>query len=124
MRRSVPRIGRNDPCHCGSGKKYKHCCFEADGERLRQSSDIEGVTRQERQESPEEYLTEDRLKAMTITDVITLDPNRIPVEVLDTYFDRLCYWKEFDRAAEAVEKMGFWLVGQETWENLAFRMAF
>ena len=20
------RIGRNDPCPCGSGKKYKHCC--------------------------------------------------------------------------------------------------
>lgn len=20
------KIGRNDPCHCGSGKKYKHCC--------------------------------------------------------------------------------------------------
>ena len=20
------RIGRNDPCSCGSGKKYKHCC--------------------------------------------------------------------------------------------------
>jgi uncharacterized protein YecA (UPF0149 family) len=19
------RIGRNDPCHCGSGKKFKHC---------------------------------------------------------------------------------------------------
>ena len=19
-------IGRNDPCTCGSGKKYKHCC--------------------------------------------------------------------------------------------------
>lgn len=19
-------IGRNDPCHCGSGKKYKKCC--------------------------------------------------------------------------------------------------
>ena len=19
-------IGRNDPCSCGSGKKYKHCC--------------------------------------------------------------------------------------------------
>lgn len=19
------KIGRNDPCHCGSGKKYKHC---------------------------------------------------------------------------------------------------
>jgi preprotein translocase subunit SecA len=22
---SVPRVGRNDPCPCGSGKKYKHC---------------------------------------------------------------------------------------------------
>ena len=21
------KIGRNDPCHCGSGKKYKHCCL-------------------------------------------------------------------------------------------------
>ncbi len=21
-------LGRNDPCHCGSGKKYKHCCQE------------------------------------------------------------------------------------------------
>jgi uncharacterized protein YecA (UPF0149 family) len=21
-----PRIGRNDPCTCGSGKKYKKCC--------------------------------------------------------------------------------------------------
>lgn len=20
-------IGRNDSCHCGSGKKYKHCCL-------------------------------------------------------------------------------------------------
>ncbi|MCF8168322.1 MAG: SEC-C domain-containing protein, partial [Rhodoferax sp.] len=21
----VPRVGRNEPCPCGSGKKYKHC---------------------------------------------------------------------------------------------------
>ncbi|TAG65149.1 MAG: hypothetical protein EAZ24_16940, partial [Burkholderiales bacterium] len=20
-----PKLGRNDPCWCGSGKKYKHC---------------------------------------------------------------------------------------------------
>lgn len=25
-RRSTPKIGRNDPCLCGSGKKYKRCC--------------------------------------------------------------------------------------------------
>lgn len=24
------KIGRNDPCRCGSGKKYKRCCLSAD----------------------------------------------------------------------------------------------
>jgi preprotein translocase subunit SecA len=25
VQRSVPKVGRNDPCPCGSGKKYKYC---------------------------------------------------------------------------------------------------
>ena len=25
-RRETPKVGRNEPCPCGSGKKYKHCC--------------------------------------------------------------------------------------------------
>ena len=25
IRRDVPKVGRNDPCPCGSGKKYKQC---------------------------------------------------------------------------------------------------
>jgi SEC-C motif-containing protein len=25
--RTTPKTGRNDPCPCGSGKKYKHCCL-------------------------------------------------------------------------------------------------
>ena len=24
--KKVEKIGRNDPCPCGSGKKYKQCC--------------------------------------------------------------------------------------------------
>tara|TARA_R110000824_G_scaffold401758_2_gene615018 strand:- start:36786 stop:39518 length:2733 start_codon:yes stop_codon:yes gene_type:complete len=26
VRREGPKVGRNDPCFCGSGKKYKQCC--------------------------------------------------------------------------------------------------
>ncbi|MDO5425912.1 MAG: SEC-C metal-binding domain-containing protein [Eubacteriales bacterium] len=26
VRRETPKVGRNDPCPCGSGKKYKRCC--------------------------------------------------------------------------------------------------
>lgn len=38
--REGPKIGRNDPCHCGSGKKYKKCHLEedeAEERKLRQS---------------------------------------------------------------------------------------
>lgn len=29
VRRDGPRVGRNDPCPCGSGRKYKKCCGAA-----------------------------------------------------------------------------------------------
>ena len=32
------KTGRNDPCHCGSGKKYKHCCLGAPGDRQSRGS--------------------------------------------------------------------------------------
>ena len=29
IKREMPKVGRNDPCPCGSGKKYKQCCGKA-----------------------------------------------------------------------------------------------
>ena len=26
--RETPKVGRNEPCSCGSGKKYKSCCLK------------------------------------------------------------------------------------------------
>jgi len=26
VKATTPKVGRNDPCPCGSGKKFKHCC--------------------------------------------------------------------------------------------------
>ena len=26
----MAKLGRNDPCHCGSGRKYKQCCLAKD----------------------------------------------------------------------------------------------
>ncbi len=28
--KTIARPGRNEPCHCGSGRKYKRCCLEKD----------------------------------------------------------------------------------------------
>jgi len=30
IRRRAPKVGRNDPCPCGSGRKYKKCCMLQD----------------------------------------------------------------------------------------------
>jgi hypothetical protein len=32
-----PSLGRNDPCHCGSGKKYKQCHLAADEGEAREA---------------------------------------------------------------------------------------
>ncbi len=43
LRRDMPKVGRNDPCPCGSGKKYKHCHMKTDQKRETAVSD--GVVR-------------------------------------------------------------------------------
>jgi preprotein translocase subunit SecA len=30
VKRERPKVGRNDPCWCGSGKKYKNCHLRSD----------------------------------------------------------------------------------------------
>lgn len=32
---TTAKLGRNDPCHCGSGKKYKNCHLDADAAAAR-----------------------------------------------------------------------------------------
>ncbi|MBK4733292.1 UPF0149 family protein [Noviherbaspirillum pedocola] len=32
VQRDAPKLGRNDPCPCGSGKKYKKCCGAEQGD--------------------------------------------------------------------------------------------
>jgi hypothetical protein len=36
----VSRLGRNDPCHCGSGKKYKKCHQSIDEDRVREEKSL------------------------------------------------------------------------------------
>lgn len=43
----MSNIGRNEPCHCGSGKKYKKCCLEKDREKqrnVRVATSVEVIT--------------------------------------------------------------------------------
>ncbi len=35
----MEKLGRNEPCHCGSGKKYKKCCLRKDEEDRRKEQE-------------------------------------------------------------------------------------
>src|SRR5206468_2252223 len=52
VRRAVEKVGRNDPCPCGSGKKYKRCCLEKDRARLADPSPYAGLTMEEAKRDP------------------------------------------------------------------------
>jgi hypothetical protein len=54
----VTKIGRNDSCHCGSGKKYKKCCMKKDKEaaqtrqEVEQTGQLSGLTPPQRPPEP------------------------------------------------------------------------
>jgi hypothetical protein len=35
--RTTPNVGRNEPCPCGSGRKYKQCCLDKDETKARKA---------------------------------------------------------------------------------------
>ena len=103
IQRAVEKLGRNDPCHCGSGRKYKRCCFEKDRERLQFSSEVAGLTQAELRAVPETALTEGRLKAMMPLELARLDPRKLPPDLLTTYMMQCAGLVLFERLVECFE---------------------
>ncbi len=40
LRHTGKKLGRNDPCPCGSGKKYKHCCGRTDNMKIQEFREL------------------------------------------------------------------------------------
>ncbi|WP_406657389.1 SEC-C metal-binding domain-containing protein [Methanolobus sp. ZRKC2] len=78
----MTKIGRNERCPCGSGKKYKKCCINKDQESVKnqKSKEISGLWRDDLQheklfyDTMEEFYSEIR------------STGRVPY-VIDEYFD-------------------------------------
>ena len=107
LRRAVARLGRNEPCHCGSGKKYKRCCYEQDQKRLHDSSSVAGLTLDELDASAEEHLTAADLAVANSYQLAPLDPRKIAPALHRQYLSQLVFCKLLDRAAEAMEILGW-----------------
>lgn len=53
------KLGRNDPCHCGSGKKYKYCCYATDNQPHEDRVVVAAPDSAEPEESAESVETEE-----------------------------------------------------------------
>lgn len=112
--RKKTKIGRNDPCPCGSGKKYKRCCIDKD---IR--SGEEGII-----ESPEEikrwlkyYPSEDKENSdneVLITDVF--DKESIDIDklvYLALHHRAIPIWVDRDRKKEDKIKISYLIKASE-----------
>jgi tetratricopeptide (TPR) repeat protein len=62
----MAKIGRNDPCRCGSGKKYKKCCLASDEAAARAARPAQPAAVPERRPSLASYAQEhDELDELT-----------------------------------------------------------
>jgi len=41
LKRRPPRVGRNDPCPCGSGLKFKRCCLNSEDDAAEETQNDE-----------------------------------------------------------------------------------
>ncbi len=107
VRRAVARVGRNDPCPCQSGRKYKICCMGRDAERLSDSSRVAGVSQAELRADPEPHLTAEQILHAGPNEILRYDPRKIAPQLLEYLFVSLMVRALDDRFVECLELLGF-----------------
>jgi hypothetical protein len=122
MRRSVARVGRNEPCPCGSGRKYKQCCIAKDEERLHFSTDVAGKTADEVLADPEPHLTMLKLKRAEPYEALGWDPRKLKPELHEEYFVKLSSFHLLDRAVEAFELLGWAKEREDAWKFVSYHL--
>ena len=120
MRRAVARVGRNDPCPCGSGRKYKQCCLASDAERLQFSTDVAGKTVEEVQAEPEPHLTLAKLLKADPHEAVRWDPRKLKPELREEYFKKLGAFHFLERASEAFELLGWSDDLKKSWDFIGY----
>ena len=71
------KVGRNDPCHCGSGKKYKKCCLPADAAEKSNEIAEENIRQAKSQLAQQDVITD------------ALSADRMPDALEDALFEEI-----------------------------------
>mgnify|MGYP001434752302 CR=1 FL=1 len=83
----APKAGRNDPCPCGSGKKFKKCCG-APGAAPKTTPEDEGQRLR-----PDLHGSPDALAERPLGELARLPMDELAIEALDTVVSTLARWR-------------------------------
>lgn len=98
--RSAKQVGRNDPCPCGSGLKYKKCC--ADKPEVAPSP-VPGVAWDDFLQGNQ--MTAAHVAELALRDVAKIELAKLADPALDAVFDRFLRAHEWRHAARVVEEL-------------------
>jgi len=102
VRRAAAKLGRNDPCHCGSGKKYKRCCLDKDRERLADPSPYAGLTMDEAKRDPTRHGDPEIFLEMTRAELDAVDRGPLDADLLRGLIAAYRERGELEAASQAV----------------------
>jgi len=68
----MSKIGRNDPCHCGSGEKYKRCCQQKDEAAQRLAREASNAQLRADVEAGQAAIAEQLARSQQCTQAITV----------------------------------------------------
>ncbi len=106
VERQGPKVGRNDPCPCGSGRKHKRCCMGKEPAYRAPGSPLAGVERRRRVVDAAR-LSAEELAELRYPDIAPLDLASLPTPHLLVAFDRFLDvrdWQLADRAVTELER--------------------
>jgi hypothetical protein len=92
VRRATPKVGRNDPCPCGSGKKYKRCC---------EGKEPTATPKERLREVAGTFTAKDVARLRT-QDLLQLDLAALPSEPLFIACQRLLDYRRWDHVERAL----------------------
>ncbi len=99
VQRQAPKVGRNEPCPCGSGKKYKRCCADKDAEADAATDPAERLRSVAAQLAPA-HVAKLRAPELLKLDLAALRPDALAEAYLRLVdFHR---WEEAERVLDAI----------------------
>ncbi len=104
-RRAVKKVGRNEKCPCGSGKKYKRCCLEADQARKSDPSPVAGVTMSEYRARAPELMSHSEFACLAPEEMARFDVAEMSTDHLIAAYRAWSDAHLWDRAEAAVREL-------------------